>query len=119
MLKDFSALNVRLNDEIVKSKLRGWINTGEKKKVQQLSEILMKFRLNIYSSQLKQRMLAKLKKTTYGGIFDSFSKWKALPDNGKNSAAKASVFERSLLKVMHVKNKREVWNPLFEIHLAA
>jgi len=53
----------------------------------------------------------RLLATVTGGLFDSFEKWKAIP-NERGDLTKASIFESALRSFYIRILKRKTWNPL-------
>jgi hypothetical protein len=55
---------------------------------------------------------AKMLKTQIGVVWDSFNKWKNLPEDHNDELIKASKFEAALGKfALHICRKK-TWNPL-------
>lgn len=55
-------------------------------------------------------------KTISGQFFQSFLKWKSIPEKADQNYAKASIFDRKLSAAVRRIVKRTTWDPLYDIH---
>ncbi|KAM3141229.1 hypothetical protein pb186bvf_006614 [Paramecium bursaria] len=89
-------------------------------KNEKLRNILRLFYKQANQGRLKKEITLRLLKTTSGQVFDTFQKWKTLPDTPDMIAAgKVSKFQSSLLKFAALYWKRYTFNPIEDIHLDA
>ncbi|CAD8109927.1 unnamed protein product [Paramecium primaurelia] len=78
--------------------------------------ILAKFSLAHKKERLILQINARILRTQIGAVWDTFNKWKNLPEANAEELVKASKFEAQLNKfALHIWRKR-TWNPLQEVY---
>ncbi|CAD8210248.1 unnamed protein product [Paramecium octaurelia] len=79
-------------------------------------QILAKFSLAHKKEKLILQINARILRTQIGAVWDTFNKWKNLPEANADELIKASKFETQLNKfTLHIWRKR-TWNPLQEVY---
>ncbi|CAD8124479.1 unnamed protein product [Paramecium sonneborni] len=78
--------------------------------------ILAKFSLAHKKEKLVLQINARILRTQIGVVWDSFNRWKTLPEANAEDLIKASKFEAQLNKfALHIWRKK-TWNPLQEVY---
>lgn len=81
-----------------------------------LRQALQAFSENAKHLKTVRAINLRLLKTVQGQYFESFLKWKTIPQAKGGDYAKASKFDRALSKVVRRIVKRTTWDPLYDVH---
>ena len=73
---------------------------------------MAKFSLAHKKEKLVLQINAKMLRTSIGFVWDSFNKWKNIPESNADNLIKASKFETALGKFSLNIWRRRTWNPL-------
>lgn len=86
----------------MKQRILGWLNSGSHLRQNQFKEVLLKFKVNKDKNSNVRRVLKVIMGTAAGGAWESFYKWKALPDlRDKENLVKGTKFEKKLMILLH------------------
>jgi hypothetical protein len=77
--------------------------------------VLFKFSQVAKKARVVRQIQIQLLKTVAGGVFDSFNKWKTIPENSSRNVAQTSRFVIALKHFQKHALKSWTWNPLKDL----
>lgn len=77
--------------------------------------VLQRFNYNASNIRMVRDIQLKLLKTVAGSVFDSFQRWKTIPE-GSGNYLRASKWEIAMTKFTNRYIKLNSWDPLTNVH---